>query len=56
MNSKDRNEERTKEGCGRVVMHRIANIIHSYSLECGIISANKHSIVPTAPNEDFTLG
>jgi hypothetical protein len=37
-------------------MHRIANIIHSYSLECGIISANKHSIVPTAPNEGFTLG
>lgn len=32
MSSKDRNEDRTKEGCGRVVMHRMANIIHSYSL------------------------
>ena len=36
-------------------MHRIAHIIHSYSLECGIISANKHSIVPHTPNEEFTL-
>jgi len=51
MNSKDRNEERTKEGCGRVVMHRLANIIHSYSLECGIISPTKQNIVPRPMNE-----
>lgn len=32
MNAKDRFEDMTKEGCGRVVMYRLANIIHSYSL------------------------
>lgn len=53
MNSKDRNEERTKEGCGRVVMHRIANIIHSYSLECGIISSVRQNSVPQAMNKEF---
>jgi hypothetical protein len=56
MNSKDKNEERTKEGCGRVVMHRLANIIHSYSLECGIISAIKPNIVPPPLNQDFKIG
>lgn len=53
MNSKDRNEERTKEGCGRVVMHKIAKIIHSYSLECGIISPVRQNLVPKPMNEDF---
>jgi cytosolic carboxypeptidase protein 5 len=56
MNSKDRNEERTKEGCGRVVMHRMANIIHSYSLECGIIAPTKHNQVPSPMNGEFELG
>lgn len=55
MNSKDRNEERTKEGCGRVVMHRLANIIHSYSLECGIICAIKNNVVPPPLNPDFQI-
>lgn len=55
MNSKDRNEERTKEGCGRVVMHRLANIVHSYSLECGIISASKPNTVPEPMNGEFKL-
>lgn len=46
MNAKDRNEELTKEGCGRVVMYRAARIIHSYSIECGIISANHVNTLP----------
>ena len=46
MNAKDKFEDLTKEGCGRVVMHKEANIIHSYSLECGIISANTITPLP----------
>lgn len=51
MNAKDRNEEMTKEGCGRVVMHRLAKIIHSYSVECGIVSANRLNELPDPPNQ-----
>jgi len=32
MKAKDKFEDLTKEGCGRVVMHRLAKIIHSYSV------------------------
>ena len=35
MSHKDRFEELTKEGCGRVVIYKMTNIIHSYTLECG---------------------
>ena len=53
MNAKDRNEDLTKEGCGRVVMYRLAKIIHSYSVECGIMSANKLNNLPNPQNDDF---
>ncbi len=53
MNAKDTNEDMTKEGCGRVVMYRLANIIHSYSLECGIISSNKLNVIPDPINTEF---
>ena len=43
----------TKEGCGRVVMHKESKIIHSYSLECGIISANTVDTVPEPSNSLF---
>jgi len=55
MNAKDTNEDMTKEGCGRVVMYRLANIIHSYSLECGIISSNKINVIPDPINSDFEI-
>lgn len=55
MNAKDTNEDMTKEGCGRVVMYRLANIIHSYSLECGIISANKINVIPDPVNTQFQI-
>jgi hypothetical protein len=55
MNAKDRNEDLTKEGCGRVVMHKLAKIIHSYSIECGIISPNKVNELPEPLNVGFTL-
>ena len=53
MNAKDRNEDLTKEGCGRVVMYRLAKIIHSYSVECGIVSPINMNDLPDAPNQDF---
>jgi len=30
----------TKEGCGRVNVYKMTNIIHSYTLECGFHSSN----------------
>lgn len=46
----------TKEGCGRVVMHRLTKILHSYSVECGIVSPNKQNMLPDPPNSNFKLG
>ena len=40
MNSKDRKEQMTKEGSGRVQVYRLCNIIHSYTLECGFHQSN----------------
>lgn len=35
MKARDRFEERTKEGCGRVCVYKSTNIVYSYTLECG---------------------
>lgn len=35
MKWKDRKEVMTKEGCSRVNIYKLTNIIHSYTLECG---------------------
>ena len=32
---KDRFEELTKEGCGRVSVYNTTSILHAYTLECG---------------------
>ena len=40
MSSKDRMEEKTKEGCGRVNLYKICGIPHSYTLECGFHCSN----------------
>ena len=40
MASKDRFESVSKEGCGRVNVYKINNIIHSYTLECGFHCSN----------------
>ena len=32
MSHKDRSDNLTKEGCGRVVVYKTAKIIHSYTL------------------------
>jgi hypothetical protein len=36
-------------------MHKAANIIHSYSLECGIISPNHINEVCEPTNKDFKI-
>jgi cytosolic carboxypeptidase protein 5 len=36
-------------------MHRMAKIIHSYSLECGIISPNTVNVLPDPINQDFEV-
>lgn len=41
MGYKDRQEFKTKEGCGRVVVHRLANVLHSYTVECGYYRSNQ---------------
>lgn len=35
MKARDRFEELTKEGCGRVSIYKATNLIHAYTLECG---------------------
>lgn len=35
MKAKDRNEDFSKEGCGRVVFYKEFGLVHSYTLECG---------------------
>jgi hypothetical protein len=40
MNTRDRNEDLTKEGCGRVIFYKNYGLIHSYTLECGFHSSN----------------
>lgn len=37
-------------------MHRLAKIIHSYSVECGIVSPNRENTLPDPLNVEFKLG
>lgn len=41
MNAKAKNDSHTKEGCARVFVHRLFNMIHSYTVECGYFAAEK---------------
>ena len=36
MTSKDRFDQYTKEGCARVFAFKVANILHSYTIEHGL--------------------
>ena len=53
MKIKDKFEDLTKEGCARVVMHKLTGIIHSYSLECGLISSNVLNELPEPANLEY---
>lgn len=35
MTAKDRNDDLTKEGCGRVVFNKMFGQIYAYTMECG---------------------
>jgi hypothetical protein len=35
MTAKDKQEAKMKEGCGRVIVHKLSNLLHSYTIECG---------------------
>lgn len=53
MKAKDRYEELTKEGCGRVFAYRCSGMIHSFTLELGYhFTNNTHSLCEPA-NTDF---
>ena len=41
MNAKDRFDNNTKQGCGRVYVHKLFNLIHSYTVECGYFAPGK---------------
>ena len=47
---KDRNEDLTKEGCGRVCFYKQYGVIHSYTLECGYHSNNYITPLNVATN------
>lgn len=47
---KDRFEEMTKEGCGRVFAYNTTKIIYSYTLECGFHQANSLNELPDPIN------
>lgn len=52
MSTRDRGEKLTKEGAARVAVYKIADIIHSYTLECGFhYSVELSNVVqPSVPN------
>jgi len=43
MNSKDKYDQYTKEGCARVFAFKTANILHSYTLELGFHGLSNHN-------------
>ena len=53
MKMKDRGETMSKEGCARVVISKIANIIYSYTVETSIFPYNNKQPVLPATNRAF---
>lgn len=49
MNARDRGEKLTKEGAGRVCVYRLSNVIHSYTLECGLHYYHKKETLLSLP-------
>lgn len=45
MKARDRFEGMNKEGCGRVVLYREFNVVHSYTVECGYHSNTRENEV-----------
>lgn len=53
MASRDRYEDMTKEGAGRVVAYTHANILHSYTFELGFHLSNTTNQLPKCSHMDF---
>ncbi|CAF0969548.1 unnamed protein product [Brachionus calyciflorus] len=47
---KDKREGLSKDGSGRVAMHKILGLIHSYTLECSYASGRSMNTIPPAAN------
>ena len=55
MSAKDRNDKFSKEGCGRVYAHKLFNIVHSYTVECGYFTPGSlHNLEPINANSALT--
>ncbi|KAL4471783.1 hypothetical protein ABPG72_008801 [Tetrahymena utriculariae] len=55
MKSKDRQDDLTKEGCGRVFVYQTSKIVHSYTLECGFHHATQLNPIAPCSNSDFKV-
>lgn len=55
MKARDRFEELTKEGCGRVSVFQSTNIIHAYTLELGFHQTNSVNQLAEPTNKDFEI-
>lgn len=51
MSARDKYDSLTKEGCARVFNHKLFNIVHSYTVECGYFAPNR--INPLIPLKDI---
>jgi hypothetical protein len=56
MKMKDRFEELTKEGCGRVFAHKCSGMIHSFTLELGYHFTNNTEDTVQVSNPEFSHG
>ena len=50
MNAKDRNEDLSKEGCGRVVFNTRFNLPYAYTMECGYTASTCLNEIVTIAN------
>ncbi|EAR93059.2 zinc carboxypeptidase family protein (macronuclear) [Tetrahymena thermophila SB210] len=55
MKSKDRQDDLTKEGCGRVFVYQTSRIVHSYTLECGFHHATQLNPIAPCSNGEFKV-
>lgn len=47
MKARDKGEKLTKEGAARVCVFKISNLIHSYTMECGLHFSNELNRIAT---------
>lgn len=52
MKHKDRGESLTKEGCGRVVISKMAGIVCSYTLESSVFPSSYEPFINKVPKNE----